>query len=185
MKQISNLKYPPIKYRPLKDMSEEVLFHAKKVFFDYPAIDYFIMLKPKNPNIRTYMSCVPDYLSEKEANSLYILKLISTPARNGFGTKMLDFAQTYSKKVGCNGNFHLEASSGYTPNSIPHIFYRKYGMNTMSPEINRKLDKFIKKKKPATYRDIPDIEMYYPPIKEKENLFQKFIRKIIFTLSKI
>lgn len=113
--------------------------------------------------------------------SLYIWKIFSKPMHNGFGTKMLNFAKYYSEKKGLKGFFHLDASSIFTPRSIPHIFYGKYGMNTKSPSLNKKIDFFIKNKKQATQEDIPSVMMYYPPIKNETILekIKKFFTGLI------
>ena len=62
--------------------------------------------------------------------SVYVKYLMSPDSGLGLGTDFLNFVQAYSKKKGCKGYFHLYASASYTPTRIPHIFYRKYGMNT-------------------------------------------------------
>ena len=67
------------------------------------------------------------------------------------------------------------SSAGYSPRRIPHIFYRKYGMNTNDANVNKRLDKFIAKGKTADYYDFSDINMYYPPIKNPTTSWQKFL----------
>lgn len=188
MNKISNLKYAPIKYKPLKNLSEDLIYHTKVDYFNSSKIDAFIMFNLKKSDRKAIMKCFPELIERdgrKNVPSLYISSLIATPMQSGLGTRMLDFAEYFSKKIGCNGYYHLEANSGYTPNSVPQIFYKKRGMNTKSPIVNQKLVFFICKNKNATYRDIPNIQMFYPPVKEKETFLEKIWRNFIFTLSKI
>ena len=169
MNAINYLKYPPIKSSLQKTLPEHLVYKFPSAKFFYTVQDCFVMFKTKQPQKKCFMRCYPSQIKrrdiESEIDSLYISNLISSHRRNGLGTKMLDFAQIYSKKIGCNGYFHLGAYAGYAPNSIPHIFYGKYGMNTESQKINKKIRNFIEKKKNATYNDIKDVMMYYPPIK--------------------
>lgn len=55
-------------------------------------------------------------------------------------------------------------------------------MNTKSPQLNKKIEIFIKNKKQATQEDFPNTVMYYPPIKY-ETMFEK-IKKIFANLVK-
>lgn len=169
MNTINCLKYPPIKSSLQKTLPEHLVYEFPLVKFFHTVQDCFVMFKTKQPQKRCYMRCYPIQIIRKdmksEIDSLYISNLISSPRRIGLGTKMLDFAQIYSKKIGCNGYFHLGACAGYSPDSIPHICYGKYGMNTESQKINKKIRNFIEKKKNATYKDIKNVMMFYPPIK--------------------
>lgn len=177
MNQISKIKFPPIKYKSLGKKSEELIYKTGLRYYYEPTSEIFIMLRSKEANKRSYMAVIPQTIQRDGKNdvaSLFISKIISSPMREGFGAKFLDFAQIYSKKIGCNGNLHLIAVPGFTPQQVPHIFYKKYGMNTNSASINKRLDKLIKKNKNGTYLDFNNIEMYYPPIKKPETKFDIF-----------
>ena len=179
MNQFSKIKFLPIKYRPLGKKPEELIYKSGVKFGYGPEAESFIMLRSKEPKKHSYMVVSPQEIErdgKTNVPSLYICKIFSRPMHNGFGTKMLNFAKYYSEKKGLNGYFHLEASSIYTPQSIPHIFYGKYGMNTKSPQLNKKIEFFIKNNKTATQEDITDTIMYYPPIK-CETILEK-IKKI-------
>ena len=169
MNPITSLKYLPIKSSLQKKLPEEVIYQFSSTKENYMLQDVFMMFKTKQPGKKCYMKCYPDLVERSDKNgmvsSLYVHKLLSLYRRIGLGTKMLDFAQVYSKKKGCNGYFHLSANAGYMPNSIPQIFYGKYGMNTESKSINNKIRKYVKNNKDATYNDIPNVTMFYPPIK--------------------
>lgn len=180
-----HLKFPPIKNKPLKQLPEVLIHKVPASFFDDEMVDTFVLFKTKNSSQRSIMKCYPSFVTRdglEEVDSLYIWKLFSFPRRNGLGTKTLDFAQAYSKKVGCKGNFHLIASVGYMPNEVPHIFYRKYDMNTNDASVNKKMDKFIKKGRNATYLDFGNINMFYPPIKNPKTRFDKLKEFIIRAL---
>ena len=109
--------------------------------------------------------------------SLYIDVIKSYKKRNGYGTKMLDFAKILSKKYGCNGYFHLIASGEFSPDAVPHLFYRKYGMNTGNYELDKKIDKYIKWHKSAKRKIFPNVDMYYPPRE-----YQKINKKTGYTI---
>lgn len=181
----SNLRFPPVKrYGTLPD---KLIYHTVE---DYnPSIDRFIMFSTKRGDNRiARMICFPQSIyrdGKMHVPSLYVCKLFAPGG--GFGTAMLNFARVYSKMIGCGGNIHLQASGCYMPQRVPHIFYRKYGMNTSYEAINKKLNKFVEKGKSATYMDFDEIEMYYPPIKifpHKENKILKIIKKF-FKIGKI
>ena len=181
-----HLNFPPIKNKPLKQLPEVLIHRLPANFFDDEMIDTFVLFKTKNPNQRSIMKCYPSFVTRdglEKVDSLYIWKIFSFPRKNGLGTKMLDFAGAYSKIVGCKGNFHLRASVGYMPNEVPHIFYRKCGMNTNDASVNKKMDKFIKKGLNATYLDFENINMFYPPIKNPKTRLDKlkeFITSVLF-----
>lgn len=185
MNTIQNLKYPPIKNSLQKKLPEHLIYKFNSGPGNYLLQDIFVLFKTKEYYKRCYMRCYPDMVHRNDKSkfvpSLYIHQLLSQHKKSGLGTKMLDFAQIYSKKSGCNGYFHLSASSCYTPNSIPHIFYGKYGMNTESQSINNKINSFISKNKEATYRDIENVNMYYPPIEfiSWQDKIKKFFTSLI------
>ena len=90
-------------------------------------------------------------------------------------TIAIDFAKKYSERNGCNGHILLKATSIYE--NTPHLFYRKQGFSTLDPEIDKKMDKFIKSGIEASSLDFRDMLMFYPPKKEdeKKNILQKII----------
>jgi len=92
------------------------------------------------------------------------LLLLSKPRKQGLGKKLLQYATKMSEELGCGGRIFLGADPQFIPNEVPHIFYRKFGMNTESENVNNKLDKFIKEGKQATIKDFHKIKMYYPPV---------------------
>ena len=90
---------------------------------------------------------------------------------------MLDFAKKIAEKSGCNGSVVLKADESFSPQKIPHLFYRKNGFTTLDKKIDQKMDTFIKKGKTATYKDFPSLVMYYfknSNIEHKLTFFEKF-----------
>ena len=106
-----------------------------------------------------------------EGNVLAIDFLEVTNKNQGFGTKVLKFAEEYSKQIGCKGFITLKADGSYMPERIPHIFYRKFGFSTLDKSTDKKLDKFIKQNANATMNDFPCLLMHFPkPDKESNGL---------------
>lgn len=179
------LKYPPIK-RPHNTIPSKLVYHlgTGKNIVTGEIRDRFIMFSTEEhcKDVIAIMECTKEYISRdglSNVPSLFINNLLPTRKGCGFGTEFLNFAREYSKKIGCLGNFHLSPNSAYDPHRIPHIFYRKYGMNTNDATINHKLDKFVKERKDAMFRDFKDgVIMYYPPIKSPVTRWQKFINFI-------
>lgn len=98
-----------------------------------------------------------------------------TNKNQNLGTKILKFAEDYSKRIGCKGFMTLKADGSYTPERIPHIFYRKFGFSTLEKRVDKKLDRFIKLKTNATTNDFPCLLMHYPkPEKESANIKRLF-----------
>ena len=135
---------------------------------------------PESKKPAGYMRCRPTHVikGDEVIKSLYISDLYSSSRGCGIGTALLDFAQDLSRENGCGGNIHLVASGCYAPEKVPHLFYRKYGMNTGDKFIDNKIDRFIKTGKKATRLDFDEVKMFYPPVKypKKNNIFSRVMR---------
>ena len=148
MKNIA-LKYPPIK-RCCRNNSDKFIYHVatSKNIVTGELRDRFIMISTnKNCDVTALMECTKEYISRdgfERVPSLFINNLLPSRKGCGFGTAFLDFAREYSKKLGCLGNIHLSPNSAYDPHRIPHVFYKKYGMNNKDEAVNYKLYKFVK-----------------------------------------
>lgn len=162
----NNLKYPPIKQTPLPEV---LIWHCKK----FPKYHDFIMFTTKGQFYYSKMVCTKSnyVINEQPKPSLFIYFLKSSPNKKGLGTKMLNFATKLSSRIGCEGRFHLYADPSLTPQQVPHIFYRKFGMTTNEPKTDKKLDLFIKKNKAATYKDFQKEFMFFNP--NNKNIPQK------------
>lgn len=129
----------------------------------------------------------PFFPGFKKMKSFYIYYLRSK--EHNFGNKLLDFVQIISKKNGGEGKFHLIASDRYNIKKPPHIFYRKYGMNSLYTEIIRDIDRYIKGKINLEDMELIDIPMYFIPkdIKKQKNnpkILPKIINKLISIIKK-
>ena len=104
----------------------------------------------------------------------------------GIGTKILKFAEEYSRQIGCKGFMTLKSDTTYMPERIPHIFYRKFGFSTFNKSTDKQLDKFINHNRNATKKDFPCLLMHYPASDIKnvklnvklKNLLKYIIQKI-------
>lgn len=129
----------------------------------------------------------PFFPGFKKFKSFYIYYLRSK--EHNFGNKLLDFVQIISKKNGGEGRFHLIASDCYNTKKPSHIFYRKYGMNSLYTEIIENIDKHIKGKLPLEELDTIDIPMYFLPkeinkTKNNNKILPKIINKLISIIKK-
>lgn len=165
------LKYPPLK-RDVNGKLPEYLFWEHKDCFDTWDISMF---STKDPSKYGKMTCIESkqLINRKLVPDILVLMLLSHPRKQGLGTKMLDYAQNFSKRNGCEGRFYLCADAQFTTKEAPHIFYRKYGMNTGNPKDDAKIDRFIKEGRNGTIADFPHQKMYYPPIPPQEQPEQK------------
>ena len=116
----------------------------------------FLVTQVKNNKVKDYY----------EGNHLFIGFIVTAPQENGYGQKILNFAKNLAKKDGCNGHIQLFADGSFTPNSVPHLFYRKNGFSTLDKKQDELMDKFIKMGKRATQSDFPNMPMYYPAPKK-------------------
>jgi hypothetical protein len=177
MIKVNNLKYPPLKDFRTKTGFPDKLVFASKIEIAKSYIDKFVIISTKDTSAKAVMRCYPETIDRegKSVKSLYIWTLDSTKSGLGLGSSLLNFAKNYSKKIGLDGYIHLMASSEISPNKIPHVFYKKMGMNTSDITTNHQLDKFIKNGKNATIDDFDSVVMYYPPIKFQPSNFDKFL----------
>ena len=128
---------------------------------------------------KRYTELIPEY----KGQCVFVNYIASSKSGSGLGTALIDFAKKMSHKNGCNGYLLLSADCSFTPSRVPHLFYRKLGFESLRPDYNKKMDKFIKKGKCATHRDFNRCLMFFNPYKSimnsnKENWFS-LITKII------
>lgn len=183
----NHLKYPPIK-NTLKKIPDKLVYYSNnsKLYHD------FIISTTTKPykTCRMYCNVAKLHLEGKVIPSIYVYMIASSPIKNGLGSNMLKIVEKFSKDNGCNGRFHLFADTSLFPQEIPQVFYRKFGMTTGDKKTDAKLDKFIKKKKPATNKDFKSTLMYYPPLdtpkktksiltilKKAKNFFHRLLNK--------
>jgi hypothetical protein len=180
MLKLNSLKYPPIKdFRTKAGIPDKLVF-SSEIKFANRYIDKFVLISTKHKGEKALMRCCPETIEKegKSVQSLYVWTLDSSKSGLGLGSALLNFAKIHSKRLGLGGHLHLISTSEKTPERVPHIFYKKFGMNTDDIYINHKLDKFIKEGKTATSNDFSSVAMYYPPINLEPSKFDKFISKI-------
>lgn len=105
----------------------------------------------------------PFFPGFKSFKSFYVYYLESH--QHNFGSKLLDFVQNISRENGGEGRFHLIATADFTPQKPAHIFYRKYGMDSLYDITIRNIDRCIKGKIPVSQLELPDMPMYFIPQK--------------------
>lgn len=183
MLNCKNMKYAPLVCPKLNKFPDKLIYEQRSSVVGLRK--YVIFSTKSGENALGKMICYPSTVEragQGKQNSLYVWSLFSPTSGKGVGTAMLDFAKVLSYQLGCGGRFHLSADSGWFPNRVPHIFYRKYGMTTDSQYFDRRLDKFVKKGKNATHLDFPTMDMFYPPLvrSEKDGLLTKILRFLHF-----
>ena len=107
-------------------------------------------------------------MSVKERNDLYIERLFinEEEREKGYGKKFLDFATKLSEKANLGGRLRLLAAKlGFGTKKQPHIFYRKYGFESMYTDELNKIDECIKNNEPLPEL-FPPIYMTYNPKKK-------------------
>lgn len=155
------MKFPPLKYNP--KIPNALFYHRKsgpeKQYDLYNLATMntgkkngFLVLQKAGINIENYY----------QGRILFINYISSSPMYNGYGEIMLNFAKKIAKKNNCNGHIILKSDTTFSPNQIPHLFYRKNGFTSLDKKIDKKMDKFIKQGKPATHKDFPSLILYYP-----------------------
>lgn len=156
------LKYPPIKY-PTNKTPKKLIYYR---FFHNKIHDFSISTTTK-PFITGVLTCSEEqeFRNNGERTAIFVGLIKSNPRKNGLGTEMLNMAINLSKKLGHEGRIFLCAFPSLCKEEVPHIFYRKFGMNCEDKKLNKKMDKFIKEGKIVTIKDFPDkTYMYYPPV---------------------
>lgn len=171
---IKHIKYQPIKYKLPKH-----LVYIKEVHPEIYEAKLFCRSNPKE-YASLYGIKADDFIDNDFLGSFYIMSLQTTKKKLGLGSEMFKFAKNFSKQLGAEGRVTLTADPRFSKHEVPHIFYRKQGMNTGNLEIDTKLDYLIKKGRTATIEDFKSIKMYYPPIdypKQEPNIKENFFEK--------
>ncbi len=184
-----NPQLPYIPPKPKNDNSKK--FVVSEVPYDDDIYNYraFTAYSTETNKSCGIMLCRPSIIikGDNVVRSMQIGELYATSNQKGAGTALLDYARALSKTEHCVG-IHLVASGCYSPEKVPHLFYRKYGMNTGDKKLDKKMDKFIKRGKKATHMDFDNVVMYFPPVEypKKNTIWRKLFRCLnnIFATSK-
>ena len=89
---------------------------------------------------------------------------------SGAGTKLINFAKNYSKLNGCGGYLTLNADNSFTPQRVPHLFYRKLDFASNYENFNDEMDKYIKENR-RIENCWDAVPMYLPEDKIQRNLY--------------
>lgn len=125
------------------------------------------------------------YPQRKPYKSFYISYLNSTEEGFGHGRQFIELAKKESKKYNCGGRVHLIASRVYSPQSPPHLFYRKCGFTSNFEKINKYMDKCILLSRKMDWTKANNLPMYLPVSKETKSKIPKltgiikFIKKFL------
>jgi len=159
------LNYPPIKYPKLK--TPDKLIHHRLIG---GCLHDFSISTTSKPFVTGTLICTKaqDSFRNESKDSLFISLIEVSQQRQGIGTDLLNLATRFSRKLGLDGRIFLDALPTFTPNEVPHIFYRKFGMSTTDENLNKKLDFAIQNKSNITSKDFPSVYMYYPSHSEKD-----------------
>ena len=155
----------PIKFQ--KHIPNNLIYTVKKPLRSGVIRYYSKLIDLQHGRLLAYMNTERELIPKENAivPSLYVDIIKSVYKNKGYGTQLMNYAKTLSKKLGCNGNIHLIACNEFDSKRAPHIFYKKWGMNTGDYFIDSKIDNFIQRNKKTQKDDFPNIEMYYPPVK--------------------
>lgn len=170
-------------YLAKRKVPEHLIYHLGSGWREASSgvVDRFVMFSTKKgeSNMKATLECMKSTVNRdglKNVPSVYVNRLMSSSSGKGFGTDLLNFVRVYSKRCGCNGYFHLYACGGYAPNRVPHVFYKKYGLNTEDATINKQLDKLVRKGKNGRYTNFNDMDMFYPPIIHPQTTWDKLMK---------
>ena len=175
---LSNLLY---NYPRIEKLPDKLIYLRQSFNNMNPPQQEFVIFKPNSKKISGLMVCHksnvqlrPDY----NGPSLAIDYLCSFEQEKGFGKALITFAKNYSKRLGCDGHIFLKADGSFTPNRVPHLFYRKCGFSTLDKKKDKLLDKFIRKNRPANWKQFASDLMFYPAMKSKNSIFFDKLIKI-------
>ena len=172
---------PPITPKYLPKKLPEYIFYKTTQANSKFTYDVFTLGSTKTKSRLGQIVChkTNEHLRENYNGPILILDFIYTSNfYKGYGSILLNFAKKYSKQSGCNGYISLKTDSSFTPNRIPHLFYRKHNFSSLNKKIDKKMDQFIRKNKDATYKDFRSIIMHYPPNPKPPSLKEKLSAKI-------
>ena len=168
------------KIKPIKISSDRLICLQSVNKKMHPEQATFVLFSKKTGKVEGEMICHKSSMELRDdysGKTLAIDFLIANKRKLGVGKALIDFAKKFSKQMGCNGYIFLKADPFITPNSAPHIFYRKCGFSTLDEKFDTKIDKYIKKNQDASWRDMPAKLMFYPPQKQDKLSFIEKIKK--------
>lgn len=165
---------------------EEIFYKTTKYLKDGGTMQHYTAFNPQGEIIgRMYgametifpLGSKPFFSDFKPTDSFYIYYIESH--KHNFGNRMLDLIQIESKRQGGGGKFHLIASDRFNKQKPAHIFYRKYGMDSLQTSLIKRIDKYLKGKISLEDLKLCDIWMFFnpqnPKIPQKTSLIKKIM----------
>lgn len=163
-----------------KNIADRSLYNGLFIYTkSKEAFGYFSYYAYKNGEKVAYMLAKPvtnkrhlkRYYSPDDLKpSFLICNLISYNHNKGYASRLLDFAEQESRRMGCKGRIHLESSGVFNPYKQPHIFYRKNGFGAFKKYYNFILDKKIKYNQILNLKNLKGIKMTRNPNSKKDVL---------------
>ena len=169
--------------RPIKDFPNMLIYLKRVNKIMEPEQMEYVMFSTKTGKFEGEMLCHKtemNFRDDYNGNTLAIDLLKAKHRKQGVGGAFINFAKYLSKQTGCNGYIILKADPFFTPDSAPHIFYRKCSFSTLDTKQDKKIDTYVKKHKDANWKDMLPTLMFYPPKQQvrKQSLFEKILNFI-------
>lgn len=168
--------------QPITKPPKELIYMRRIYNVMKPPQKEYVLFDTQTGKLKGLMCCHKSKyrLREDYDGPTLCLDFIETYDREkGYGKSLINFAKNLSKQIGCNGFVCLKAVSDFTPERIPHLFYRKQGFTTLNKQIDKKMDKFIKHKRPALWQDFDSEIMYYPDTSSQKSKFRTIVENIM------
>lgn len=182
IKSIHKIPYKPV---PFSQVKELIYYNSKNSVYSMVNaqtgrfIGNMSAFAVKGPDICGYNLTSSDYAFY--INSLYI----NPEYRNqGWGGKLLKYAEKESPKHGCEGRVFLTA---YNYHNSPHAFYYKHGYRCEDPRLNKTLAECVEYGiRPNKWKSV---EMYLPLTKPQDESVNKtpkegLLNKIVHFIKK-
>lgn len=164
--------------KPLTKLPDKLIYLRSVNTVMKPHQQEFVIFTPNSKNISGIMHChksKQQFREDYNGATLCIDFLSAIKREQGFGKSLINFAKNYSKQIGCNGYLCLMADGEFTPDKVPHVFYRKQGFTTLNEETDKKLDRLIRRKRDGQWNDFPNELMFYPSPSKNESFKEKFL----------
>lgn len=113
-------------------------------------------------------------------DSLKIEYLATEEQNQGYGRAFINLAKVESRRQGCDGRVHLDASRIYCPRRPPHIFYRKCGFTSIYQDKIKYIDECIKRHKPMHWSKADNLPMYLPLEAENSKKVKMYSKLLLF-----
>ncbi len=144
--------------RPIRKLPDTLIFQV-------PSMNLYRMINIKENFIAGEMIAFPKKKNLFQRELWIDALVMRLHHRNqGFGTKMLHFAQNLSERLGCKGRLGVKAVTiEQTSHIPPHKFYREYGFVAKDKRFTKYLDECIQNRIEPDFYTTPPTEMHFTP----------------------